>query len=300
MSIRFDTPGLSAARTTSRPESVTADSELLDDRRRLIEHVHRALLAAAGGRHLAVGELEVHDPRANRRIAALRHDQDLAVTGIEPFGDVSHQLDVLALVVADGHLVGAVGQHVRRHQHRIREQTDGHELALDARLLLELMHSPEVAVGGHARQQPAQLGVLEHVALAEEDAALRVQTGRQQDRRGVVHRLAQPRRVVGDGGRVQVDDAVDPLAALLPGHVLRDRADVVAEVLAAGGLNAGEDPHSRQATGSGAAERAALRPRGLRSGLDGRQRGARCGPPAIGESPGGEHPRDRAAGVCLP
>ena len=42
----------------------------------------------------------------------LGHDQRLAEAGVEALGDVAHQLDVLALVLADRHLVGAVGEHV--------------------------------------------------------------------------------------------------------------------------------------------------------------------------------------------
>ena len=45
----------------------------------------------------------------------------------------------------------------------------------------------------------------------------------------------------GDGDRVQVDDAVDPLAAVLPLDVLADRPDVVAQVLATRRLDAAED-----------------------------------------------------------
>ena len=55
-------------------------------------------------------------------IAVLGHDQHLAEAGVEALGDVAHQLDVLALVVADRHLVRAVGEHVGGHQHRIEEQ----------------------------------------------------------------------------------------------------------------------------------------------------------------------------------
>ena len=101
----------------------------------------------------------------------------------------------------------------------------------------------EVAVGGDRAEQPGELGVLDHVALAEEDAARRIEAGREQDRRGVVGALAQLHRVELDGDRVQVDDAVDGVAAVLPRDVLRDRADVVAEVLATGRLDAGEDAH---------------------------------------------------------
>ena len=58
---------------------------------------------------------------------------------------------------------------------------------------------------------------------------------------GVVEALAKLGRVLRHGDRVQVDDAVDRLAAVLPLDVLADRPDVVAEVLAAGRLDAAED-----------------------------------------------------------
>jgi hypothetical protein len=74
--------------------------------------------------------------------------------------------------------------------------------------------------------------VLVHVGLAEEDAALGVEARREQDCRRVVDKLGQLPRVERNGQRVQVDDAVDRLAAVLPRDVLDDRADVVAEVLA--------------------------------------------------------------------
>ena len=109
---------------------------------------------------------------------------------------------------------------------------------------------------GDAREQPGQLGVLAHVALAKEDAARRVEARGEQDRRRVVHALAQLRGVVGDGQRVQVDDAEDALAALLARDVLGDRADVVAQVLAPGGLDAGEDAHVAAAQGGVGAARA--------------------------------------------
>src|SRR5579871_1138374 len=105
------------------------------------------------------------------------------------------------------------------------------------------------------------------VGLAEQDAARGVEPGRQQDRGRVVDPLAQLARVEGDRDRVQVDDAVDRLAAVLAGDVLRDRADVVAEVLAAGRLDAGEDAHrggeryrSARVTAAGAEPDGAPRP----------------------------------------
>ena len=85
--------------------------------------------------------------------------------------------------------------------------------------------------------------MLGYVALAEQDAALGVQAGGDEDRGRVVDALAQ---ATGSSARdrVQVDDAVDRgIGAVLALDVLHDRPDVVAEVLAPGRLDAGEDDH---------------------------------------------------------
>ena len=62
--------------------------------------------------------------------AVLGHDQGLAEALVEAAGDLAHQLDVLALVVADRDLVGAVGEHVGGLQHRVEEERRRDELAL--------------------------------------------------------------------------------------------------------------------------------------------------------------------------
>ena len=147
---------------------------------------------------LFVGLLEVHDPPADLRDAVLGHDEDvLAEARVEAPRDVAHELEVLALVLADRHLVGAVGQHVGGLEDRVEEQRGGDQLALSQRLVAELVHAVELADGGHRRQQPGQLGVLVHVALAEEHAALRIQARGQQQRQQVVEPGAQLRGVVG-------------------------------------------------------------------------------------------------------
>jgi hypothetical protein len=138
---------------------------------------------------------------------------------------------VLALILAYRHLVGAVGEHVGGLQHWIQEQSGRYQLALGHRLVAELVHPLQPPQLGHAAQQPAQLGVLLHVALPEQDAPLRVQPGGEQQRGEVVQALAQPGGLVGHGDRVQVNDAVQRLTPILPGDVLSDRADVVAQVL---------------------------------------------------------------------
>ena len=197
----------------------------------------------------------------------------LAEAAVEALGGVAHQLDVLALVLPHRHLVGAVGEHVGGHQDGVEEQPGGHELALGERLVAELVHALELADRRHRRQQPRQLGVLLDVGLAEQHAALGVQAGGDQERLEVVPALAQLGRVVVDGDRVEVDDAVDRrVAALLAGDVLRDAADVVAQVLAPGRLDAGEDPHEPA--------KIAARPEGERGGPQLGRCATRCGAPA--------------------
>jgi hypothetical protein len=49
---------------------------------------------------------------------------------VEPDRGVAGDLDVLALVVTDGDLVGVVEQDVGRHQRRVGEQARRHELVL--------------------------------------------------------------------------------------------------------------------------------------------------------------------------
>ena len=223
--------------------------ELALDLRRLIEHVDRPLGACACRRHLARRILQIHDPRADLRDHRLRHDERLPETRVEPLCDIAHQLDMLALVLADRNLVRTVGEDVGGHQHRIEEQAGRAELALLRRLVLVLRHPLEVPLRRHRREQPGELGVLAYIGLAEEDAALGVEARCEQDRRRVIDELGQLARVERNRQRVQVDDAVDRLAAVLQRDPLDDRADVVAEVLTPSRLDAGEGPHARQATG---------------------------------------------------
>ena len=134
--------------------------------------------------------LQVHDPGTHLGDAKLGHDQHLPEALVEAPRNLAHQLDVLALVLADRDLVGLVGEHVGGLQHRIEEEPGRDQLALLRGLLLELRHPVEVAVRGDRREEPRELRVLVHVGLAEQDAAVRVEAGGHQGRGGVERRLA--------------------------------------------------------------------------------------------------------------
>ena len=149
---------------------------------------------------------------------------------------------MLLLVLADRHGVGAVEQDVGGHEHRVVEQRHADALALlPGGLVLELRHAPQLAHVGDRVEDPHELGVRRHVALHEDDGALRVDA-RGEEQVDEVDRVApQLGALLAHGDGVQVDDAVDAVVRLLHGHPVADGAEVVAEVQRAGGLDAAED-----------------------------------------------------------
>jgi hypothetical protein len=168
---------------------------------------------------------------------------------VEPLREVAGQLEVLALVLTDRHVVRAVEQDVGGLQDRVGEQADARgPLPLLGRLVLELRHPSGLAEAGQALQHPRQLRVLGHLALHEDRAARRVDAHRQQLRRGTQRPLAQDLGVLLDGDRVLVGDEEEGLVVPLQVHPLAQSAEVVPEVERVGGrLDAGQD------TGTGSA-----------------------------------------------
>ena len=235
-------PGLSSAAADLRARVGDRGLELLADDVGLVEELHGPLRRAAGRGHLPLRLLEIHDPPADRRRDHLRHDERLPVALVEPLGDVAGELDVLALVLADRDGIGLVEQDVRRLEDGVAEEARRDEV-LAVALVLELGHAAQLAVARDRAEQPRGLGVRGHVALDEDGRAIRVEAGREEHRREVERRVAQLRRVVLDGDRVQVDDAEERVALLLRLRVLAEAARVVPEMLVAGRLDARKDPH---------------------------------------------------------
>ena len=104
--------------------------ELAGDRRRIVEHLDHA-------RRRSFDDLDIFDVGSWRSMiraptagtTASGSDERVAEALVEAGGDVAGDLDVLALVVADRHLVGVVEQDVGGHQRRVGEQAGGDELA---------------------------------------------------------------------------------------------------------------------------------------------------------------------------
>ena len=116
---------------------------------------------------------------------------------------------MLALVVADRHLLGAVEQDVRRHQRRVGEERDpGGRPA--APLLLELDHPAQLPDVHGRLEQVGQLGVGRQWLRTKR--VLWSTSGGEQQRGGLGGERPQRGRVVGDGEGVQVGDAVEAAA----------------------------------------------------------------------------------------
>src|ERR1019366_4984934 len=113
--------------------------------------------------------------------------------------------------------------------YRVGEKADADRLAAFG-LLLELDHAPQLAEGGGALEQPAQPGVLGHVALHKDGAYLRIEPTCEQPRGCVQGALAQDSGVLLEGQGMKVDNAEDRVSVLLVYYPLSKGAEIVADV----------------------------------------------------------------------
>jgi hypothetical protein len=160
---------------------------------------------------------------------------------VEFLGDVAGQLQMLLLVLADRHMRGAVEQNVGSHQARIGKQAERGVLTVLAGLVLELGHAVHPADAGDAIEYPGKLGMLHDARLVEHDVLLRIDAGGKERRRDLARLVLQI--VMHELGcqRMQVDDAINAVRLVLQRDEFFDRAEIVAEMEIAGGLNTGKD-----------------------------------------------------------
>ncbi|GMA94332.1 hypothetical protein GCM10025881_11560 [Pseudolysinimonas kribbensis] len=177
----------------------------------------------------------------------LRDHEGLAEALVEPLREVAGELEVLALILADGHDLGVVEQHVGGHEHRVDEQANGGGVrALACDLVLVLRHPARLAVTGDGVEHPGELGVRRHVRLHEQGGCRRVDPGGDVLRGGAPGGLPELRRFLRHRDRVQVDDAEEGIVVALHGLPLQQGADVVAGV-----QRVGARLHAREQHGLG-------------------------------------------------
>ena len=178
---------------------------------------------------------------ADRDIDAEAGAADMAlIIVVELHGDVAGQFQMLLLVVADRHMRAAIDEDVGGHQAGIGEQAERGILAVLAGLVLELGHAVHPADAGDAIEHPGELRMLRHGRLVEDDVLFGIDArgdeggGNRADLAAqiVMHQLR--------GQRMQVDDAIDAVIAILQRDELADRAEIIAEMQIAGRLDAGK------------------------------------------------------------
>ena len=194
----------------------------------------------------AVPSRRGHDARRGGGDEGLGQGEQLdAEVGVELRRDVARQLEMLLLVLADGDVGRLIGEHVRGLEHRVGEQADARAFAVLAGLVLPLRHAVEPAHPRSAGEQPFELGMRGDARLVEQRRAVGVDA-RGNERGGHLDRVAGEHGGLDrDGDRVQVGEeeqtVIARLHAVLHRDPLLDRAQIVAEVEVAGGLDAGDD-----------------------------------------------------------
>ena len=152
---------------------------------------------------------------------------------------------MLGLILPHRHKVGVVDEDIRRHQHRVGEQTAVHIVGMLGGLVLELGHAGQLAKLGVAAQHPGKLGVGGHMALHKQHMLFGVDAHRQQQRGHLPRLAAQVGRDLPHRQRVKVRHHIQAVIILLQQRPVAHRADVVAQRGRAGGLDARQNALAR-------------------------------------------------------
>ena len=160
---------------------------------------------------------------------------------VEALGDVAGHLDVLLLVLADGHEVRVVDQDVGGLEHRVGEEAVVTRLSR-RHLVLVRVAALEEPHRRHRREHPGELGDLGDVRLAEQHRPLGIEAaGQVVEGDGVG--VGPPGGAVAHAvHRVVIRDEQQHLVGFLQLHELAQRPEVVADVQeVAGGLHPRQD-----------------------------------------------------------
>ena len=148
---------------------------------------------------------------------------------------------MLALILSHRHQIRLIQQDVRRHQHRVGEQSGGDIVRVLSSLGLELGHAAQLAELGIAAQDPAQLRMLGHMALNKHDVFLGIQTTGNILGQLVDAAPAQGGGILPHGDGMHVHNAVQAVVLILQVHPVFDGTHIGAQRQLSGGLDAAEN-----------------------------------------------------------
>ena len=236
-------------------------ADLLCDRVGIVGEIDAGIIRSIGLRHLFRAVAQRHDPCRFAGDQRLGQGKECVAETFVPWiesaeiivellRDVARELKVLLLILADRHMRGAIDENVGRHQRRIGVEADRRILAVLARLLLELRHPIEPAQPRHAVEYPGEFGVLRHLALIEHDVFFRVDAAGEERRGDLTDGTRKLGRVLPGCDRMQIDDAIDAVVAVLQFGKALDGAEVIAKMQVAGRLDAGKNQFLERHAGS--------------------------------------------------
>jgi hypothetical protein len=196
--------------------------------------------SGGGFTHLGGGIVEAHDARAHVGELCCRHHEGFSVERVKALRDVSRELQMLHLILADGDDGGLVEQNVGGHQDRVLEYSIAHGF-LSGGFGFELRHAFEPSHGRDAGEEPGQFGVGGYGGLDNDARVLRVDAGGQEERSQFADFSAQLVGLLVDRDGVQIDDAEDAFEIVLNADPVGEGSEVVADVQITGRLNARQD-----------------------------------------------------------
>ena len=165
----------------------------------------------------------------------------LGIALVETTRDGAGDLDVRQVVLADRHDVRLAEQDVASLMNRIGEQQAGQRVAGSLHLGLHGRVAVQFGLSHQRKERQHQLVLGRNRGMREDHGLFRVDAGGHVVEHQIEHVLLDVLGGVAVGDHLIVgDDDVGLHAAVLHGHALADRAEVVAEVQAAGRTVAGE------------------------------------------------------------
>ena len=147
---------------------------------------------------------------------------------------------MLALILADRNIVGLIQQDIRRHEAGIGEQAAVYIIGVLCAFILKLRHAAQLAEHGVAIEYPAKLRMLVNMALQEQDVLLRVYAAGNVLGKLLEAAAAQQLGILAHGERVQIGHEIITVKFLGSCAPVLHRAQVIAEVQIARGLDAGQ------------------------------------------------------------
>src|SRR5439155_14328190 len=126
-------------------------------------------------------------------------------------------------------------------------------------LVLELRLARELTERRHRVEQPVELAVLRDVRLHEYDRPLGVEADGEQPDRHFDGPLGEARHLVRLRDGVQIDDREEAVVLMLQRNPVLDRAEIIADVQLARGLDAGGDARRGLTTYAGGVGRRKVR-----------------------------------------